>query len=419
MKYIKNFEDSHDCSVPLYQLFHLYMIRSSIRTSCRHSFLSIQSSATRAFSCSPAPCDKVLAVLYKGGKFAERQPRLLGTTENELGLRKWIESQGHTLVTTSDKEGPDSVFEKELVDADIIITTPFHPGYITADRIEKAKKLKACITAGVGSDHVDLAKANERKIGVYEVTGSNVTSVAEHAVMTILALVRNFVPANNQYTAQKTWDVAEITQNSYDLENKVVGTVGIGRIGRRILQRLKPFGCKELIYHDYNKLESSLEKEIGCRHVADLEEMLAQCDVVTINAPLHEGTMGLFDKKMLSKMKKGAWLVNTARGAICNAEDVAEAVKSGQLNGYGGDVSYPQPVPTNHPWRTMRNSWNPDLGGGNAMTPHISGSSIDAQVRYAEGVKAILHNFWNKKPQEPTNIIVENGYYATKAYGQR
>lgn len=395
------------------------MIRSSIRTSRRASLLSLQSASTRTFSSTRSQNDKVVAVLYKGGKFAERQPRLLGTTENELGLRKWIESQGHTLVTTSDKEGPNSVFEKELVDADIIITTPFHPGYITADRIDKAKNLKACVTAGVGSDHVDLSKANERKIGVYEVTGSNVTSVAEHAVMTILALVRNFVPANNQYAGKQTWDVAEITQNSYDLENKVVGTVGIGRIGRRILQRLKPFDCKELLYYDYNKLESSLEKEIGCRHVEDLEEMLAQCDVVTINAPLHEGTMGLFDKSLLGKMKKGAWLVNTARGAICNAEDVAEAVKSGQLNGYGGDVSYPQPAPANHPWRAMRNSWNPDLGGGNAMTPHISGSSIDAQARYAAGVKEILSNIWNKKPQEPANIIVENGSYATKAYGKR
>lgn len=372
----------------------------------------------RAFSASAISQDKVVAVLYKGGEAAKRQPRLLGAVENELGLREWIESKGHTFVTTADKEGPNSAFEKELVDADIIITTPFHPGYITAERIDKAKNLKYCVTAGVGSDHVDLNKANERKIGVYEVTGSNVQSVAEHVVMTILNLVRNFVPAHNQYVSGK-WDVAEVAQNSYDIEGKVIGTVGIGRIGQRVLRRLKPFGPKELLYSDYNKLDDATEAELGARRTESVEDLVKQCDIVTINAPLHEGTYGLFNKDLISKMKKGAWLVNTARGAICVKEDVAAAVQSGQLNGYGGDVSFPQPAPAEHPWRTMRNVWNPDLGGGNAMTPHISGTSIDAQERYAAGTKEILDNIWSGKAQTHANVIVENGEYATKSYGQR
>src|SRR5699024_9892822 len=128
----------------------------------------------------------------------KEQERLLGCTENELGIRKWLEDNGHTLVTTSSKDGDDSVLDKEIVDSDIVITTPFHPGYITRERIQKTKKLKLCITAGVGSDHIDLNAANERKITVAEVTGSNVVSVAEHAVMTILVLIKNFVPAHNQ-----------------------------------------------------------------------------------------------------------------------------------------------------------------------------------------------------------------------------
>jgi formate dehydrogenase len=94
---------------------------------------------------------KVLAVLYKGGKWAQEEPRLLGTLENQLGLRQWLESQGHTLVVTDDKEGENSTMDREIVDAEIIITTPFHPGYINAERIAKAKKLKVCITAGVGT----------------------------------------------------------------------------------------------------------------------------------------------------------------------------------------------------------------------------------------------------------------------------
>ena len=182
----------------------------------------------------------------------------------------------------------------------------FHPGYLTAERLAKAKKLKIAITAGIGSDHVDLNAANSTNGGitVAEVTGSNVVSVAEHVVMTILTLVRNFVPAHEQIQAGD-WNVAAVAKNEYDLENKVVGTVAVGRIGERVLRRLKAFDCKELLYFDYQPLKPEIEKEIGCRRVDTLEEMLSQCDVVTINCPLHEKTRGLFNKELISKMKKG------------------------------------------------------------------------------------------------------------------
>lgn len=173
----------------------------------------------------------------------------------------------------------------------------------------KAKKLKLAITAGIGSDHVDLAAANRTNGGitVAEVTGSNVVSVAEHVVMTILILVRNFVPAHEQIEAGE-WDVAAVVKDEFDLENKVVGTVAVGRIGERVLRRLKAFDCKELLYFDYQPLTSEMEREIGCRRVSSLEEMVAQCDIVTINCPLHENTRGLFDKKLIGKMKKGSSL---------------------------------------------------------------------------------------------------------------
>ncbi|SPO05183.1 probable Probable formate dehydrogenase [Cephalotrichum gorgonifer] len=378
---------------------------------------------------------KVLLVLYDGGSHAtdilkeksqppDWQPRvrrgvpeLLGTTENELGIRKWLEDAGHTLVTTSSKEGEDSVFDKELVDAEVIITTPFHPGYLNAERLAKAKNLKIAITAGIGSDHVDLNAANKTNGGitVAEVTGSNVVSVAEHVVMTILVLVRNFVPAHDQIR-NGDWDVAAVAKNEYDLEGKVVGTVGVGRIGERVLRRLKPFDCKELLYFDYQSLSPEAEAEIGCRRVTDLAEMVAQCDVVTINCPLHESTLGLFNKELISKMKPGSWLVNTARGAIVVKEDVAEAVKSGHLRGYGGDVWYPQPAPKDHPLRYAEHPF----GGGNAMVPHMSGTSIDAQKRYAAGTKAILDSYLSgRHDYRPEDLIVYQGDYATRSYGER
>lgn len=229
--------------------------------------------------------------------------------------------------------------------------------------------------------------------------------------MTILTLVRNFVPAHEQIE-RGDWDVAEAAKNEFDLEGKVVGTVAVGRIGERVLRRLKPFDCKELLYYDYQPLSAEKEKEIGARRVENLEEMLAQCDVVTINCPLHEKTRGLFNKDLISKMKPGSWLVNTARGAIVVKEDVADALKSGQLRGYGGDVWFPQPAPKDHPLRYAKNPF----GGGNAMVPHMSGTSLDAQRRYADGTKAILQSYLTGKfDYRPEDLIVTNGDYATKA----
>ncbi|GAA6005904.1 hypothetical protein JCM10207_007269 [Rhodosporidiobolus poonsookiae] len=358
---------------------------------------------------------KVLAILYDGGKHAEQQPLLLGTTENALGLREFAAKRGLEVVVTSDKEGPNSEFQKHIVDADVLITTPFHPGYLTREVFQKAKNLKIAITAGVGSDHIDLDAANERKVTVAEVTGSNVVSVAEHVVMSILLLVRNYNPAHEQIISGG-WEVAAVAKASWDLEGKVVGTLGAGRIGYRVLERLVPFDCKELLYYDYAELPADAAKKVNARRVTDLKDFLSQCDVVTLNCPLHDQSKGIINKETLSYFKKGAWLVNTARGALCVAEDVAEAVNSGHLAGYAGDVWYPQPAPSSHPWRSMK---NPFSGGGNGMVPHMSGTSLDAQQRYASGALEILANWLDGKPQTPANLIVENGDYATKAYGQR
>jgi formate dehydrogenase len=115
---------------------------------------------------------------------------LLGSVSGELGLRKYLEGQRHTFIVTSDKDGENSVFERELPDADVVISQPFWPAYLTAQRIAKAKKLRLALTAGIGSDHVDLEAAIKHGVTVAEVTGSNSISVAEHAVMMILSLVQ-------------------------------------------------------------------------------------------------------------------------------------------------------------------------------------------------------------------------------------
>ena len=134
---------------------------------------------------------------------------LLGCVSGELGLRKFLESNGHTLVVTSDKDAKGCKADKELVDADIVISQPFWPYYLTREKIESAKNLKMAITAGIGSDHVDLQAAMDNKIDVVEVTYCNSRSVAEHIVMMILSLVRDY---HNQHAIVKAggWNLSLI-----------------------------------------------------------------------------------------------------------------------------------------------------------------------------------------------------------------
>ena len=326
---------------------------------------------------------------------------LLGSVSGELGLRKFLESQGHTLVVTSEKDGPDSVFERELPDAEIVISQPFWPAYMTKERFEKAKNLKLIVTAGIGSDHTDLQAAMDKGVTVAEVTYCNSISVSEHVVMMILALVRNYIPSYG-WVVRGGWNIADCVERSYDLEGMNVGTVAAGRIGLAVLRRLKPFDVK-LHYTDRHRLSPEIEKELDLTFHKDVESLVKVCDVVTINAPLHPETEHMFNDKLISKMKRGSYIVNTARGKICDRDAIVRALESGQLAGYAGDVWFPQPAPKDHPWRSM-----PHHG----MTPHISGSSLSAQARYAAGTREILENYFAKKPIRTEYLIVDKGKLA-------
>jgi formate dehydrogenase len=326
---------------------------------------------------------------------------LLGSVSGELGLRRFLEGAGHTFVVTSDKDGPDSVFERELPDADVVISQPFWPAYLTADRIARAPRLRLAVTAGIGSDHVDLQAAIENRITVAEVTYCNSISVAEHVVMAILVLARNFVPSH-QWVLDGGWNIADCVSRSYDIEGMDIGTVGAGRIGLAVLRRLAPFDVR-LHYTDRHRLDERVEQELGLVHHPDVESLVKVCDVVTINAPLHPETENLFDDRLLQTMKRGAYLVNTARGKICDRDAVVRALESGQLAGYAGDVWFPQPAPRDHPWRGMPHQ---------AMTPHISGSSLSAQARYAAGTREILECFFGGKPIREEYLIVDGGKLA-------
>jgi len=326
---------------------------------------------------------------------------LLGSVSGELGLRKFLESRGRRFVVTSDKDGPDSTFESELSDAEVVISQPFWPAYLTADRIARAPKLKLALTAGIGSDHVDLEAATEHGVTVAEVTFCNSISVAEHAVMQILALVRNYLPSY-EWIAKGGWNIADCVERAYDLEGMHVGVVAAGRIGLAVLRRLKPFAVK-LHYTQRHRLPTAVEMELGLAFHSDAESLAKACDVISLHCPLHPGTRHMINESVLHGMKRGSYLVNTARAELCDRDAVVRALESGHLAGYAGDVWFPQPPSADHPWRKMPH---------HAMTPHISGTTLSAQARYAAGTREILECWFDGRPIRDEYLIVEGGKLA-------
>lgn len=164
-----------------------------------------------------------------------------------------------------------------------------------------------------------------------EVTFCNSISVAEHVVMMILSLVRNYIPSY-QTVINGGWNIADCAARSYDLEGMTVGTVAAGRIGLAVLRRLHPFDVK-LHYVDRHRLSPEVEKELNLTYHGNGKEairnMVKECDVVTLNCPLHPETEHIIDADMIASMKRGTYLINTARGKLCVREDVAKALETG------------------------------------------------------------------------------------------
>ncbi len=333
---------------------------------------------------------KVVYVSYPPSEGAD----VPASADNALGLRPYLEGQGHTLVTTT--ETGDEL-DRELTDAEVLITTPFWPVYLDDDRLKAAENLRLVITAGIGSDHTDPEAAKAHGVTVAEVTGSNVVSVAEHNVLQILALVRNFVPAHAQ-ARNGEWDVAKIAGSSHDLEGKTVGIVGLGAIGARTALRLKGFDVRMLYYANHRR-SAGEEASLGVRY-ARLDTLVAESDVICLALPLMDGSQALFGPERLKAMKQGAWLVNTARGAIVDRDALVEAIESGHLAGYAGDTWYPQPAPADHPWRSL-----PE--GSEAMTIHCSGMTREAQDKIAEGVHEMLALHLDGRPMPDDFVVVD------------
>ena len=216
--------------------------------------------------------------------------------------------------------------------------------------------------------------------------------------MMILSLVRDY---HNQHRIvnEGGWHIADAVKRSYDVEGMHVGTIASGRIGYDVLRKMHPFDV-HLHYFDKHRLDPDKEQELNLTYHNSAESLVAVCDVINISCPLHPETEHLFNDELISKCKPGAYIINTARGKICDKDAIAEALKSGQLSGYAGDVWFPQPAPNDHVWRTM-----PHHG----MTPHTSVTSLSAQTRYADGVREILECLFDGEEIRNEYLIVQGG----------
>ena len=333
-------------------------------------------------------------------EYVEGEENQILNTKKAIGLKPFLEDKGHELVILTDGEAD---LDKHLADMDIVISAPFYPAYMTKERLEKAPNLKLAITAGVGSDHVDLKAASENNVGVVEVTGSNTVSVAEHAVMDLLILLRNYEEGHRQ-SVEGEWNLSRVGNDAHELQNKTIGIFGFGRIGQLVAERLAPFNVTIQHYDPIN------QKDNGHSKFVDFETLVSTSDAITIHAPLTPDTDTLFNNDVLSKMKEGSYLVNTARGKIVDTEALVKQLESKHIQGYAGDVWYPQPAPADHPWRNMPR---------NAMTVHYSGMTLEAQQRIEEGTKDILNRFFNNEPFQDKDVIVDGGQITSASYNAK
>lgn len=251
---------------------------------------------------------------------------------------------------------------------------------ITADIINAAKKLKIIARAGTGVDNVDVKTATQKGIAVINVPGGNTIAACEHTMALILALARN-IPDAYISLRQHKWEREKFI--GMELLGKTIGLIGFGRIAREVAERCKSFGMKVLAYDPY--IADDFAKSMNVAMVNSLDEIFKTSDIISLHVPLSDSTKNLINRDAISKMKPGTLLINTARGAILNIEDVTEAVKAGKIR-LAVDV-FPEEPPQDF---TLIDSNNV------VATPHLGASTEEAQVKIAKEISECLVEFFEK-----------------------
>jgi D-3-phosphoglycerate dehydrogenase len=263
-------------------------------------------------------------------------------------------------------------------------------GKLPPEAVSGARQLRLIQMCGQGVDHLPVELARSLGIPVANAGGTNSTAVAEMAMLLMLAVYRRLIQIDNALRSGAFLKY-ELRSHFHEIENKTVGIVGLGTIGKKVAQRLSGFGCRR-IYFDIERPDPVIEQSLGVEFVP-LNDLLRQVDILTLHVPLTGETRGLIDAKSLSLMKPTSILVNTSRGPVVDRSALYSALVEGRIAGAGLDV-FEQEPPEDMPLLHMDQV---------VLSPHIAGGTIEAarrtiQAGYANIVR--VHN-----GEAPLNVV--------------
>jgi D-3-phosphoglycerate dehydrogenase len=291
-----------------------------------------------------------------------------------------------------EKEGFDIVRERgplpESQMLELVAKGDFDGWLIGDDAITRAviqkslPRLKVISKYGIGLDKVDVKSATEFKLPVTFCPGVNHTTVAEHVFGLMLAIYRDIVPQCN-YVKSGNWK----RLTGHELYGKTIGVIGLGRIGKEVSTRARAFGMNVIGFDLY--WDEKFAQQYNVQHAGIVEDVLKASDIVTLHTNLTDETRHMMNAEQLAMMKKGSVLINTARGELVETNDVAAALKSGQLLGYGADVLESEPPPKDHPLFACPNA---------VLTPHIGSRTYESVARQAKMAAQNLINVLNGQP---------------------
>jgi D-3-phosphoglycerate dehydrogenase len=250
---------------------------------------------------------------------------------------------------------------------------------IAAELLEHPGKLRAIVRAGVGVDNIDVAAATRRGIVVMNTPGGNTVSTAEHTITMLMALARH-IPAADGSIRQGKWERGKFVGTQ--LAGKTLGVVGLGRIGREVARRAAGLDMKVIGFDPF--LAPDRAAQLGIESVAGLNELLPRCDFLTVHTPLTDETRHLIGAPQLALLRKGARVLNCARGGIIEEEALAEALRSGHIAGAALDVFVQEPPAADHPLLKLP---------GVVVTPHLGASTVEAQTSVALEAAQLLTDF--------------------------
>jgi phosphoglycerate dehydrogenase-like enzyme len=268
-------------------------------------------------------------------------------------------------------------------DADFVI---LFPPVLSNDVLRAATRLRLIQLVSAGFDKMDVELCRELGIPIANNGGANSIDVAEHAVMLMLACYRRLCEMDANVRTGG-WRAIDSGIQTFALHGKTVGIVGLGNIGRRVAQLLRPFGV-ELVYADAFEAPAEVERELGVQRLP-LDEMLRAADIVTLHVPLNDATRSLIGARELGIMKPSAVLINTCRGPVVDEHALAQALQTGVIAGAGLDVLDAEPPDDD----------NPLLGLANViLTPHTAGVTHDTWERRGRFIFENLQRVWEGEP---------------------